>query len=646
MHTAVLNIGNTREILDLTWDYRSRWKLIGIKLGIDAGTLDAIDVDNKSVDGSLVEMINKWLRGDKHWPNPTRSVITSALESLGMSSLTEGSRAPDSASTRLDDVSKQSEMLLSYGSYLKSLYMAQSLSSSFGHDHQWPPPATNRVFRLAMITAKQLVRRGSSIEDELHLRKTVAGEVEQILQKRVPIELKDIFHRRRDKRKKVLIEGAPGCGKSTLSLNICHQWTNHQLFEEFNLVILVRLREPVVQNAKFIADMLPRHDESMGKEVENLMTHSNGNGTLFIFDGWDELSPHALGYKVVLSLLKGTMLHECSIIITSRPTSSANLHCVITSRVEILGFTKSELKQYFVSCLESDQLAETLFQRIQQNPAVLGSCYLPLNASILVHLFKCADHLLPTTQYEIFSLLVCNCIFRHLKKTSDYEISGIRSLENLPPDIKEPFQTICALAYNGVMKDTVSFDLDAGLNTLGLLQGVESFAVCGMSHSYNFLHLSVQELLAARHIANRLEVSQQLLQFRELLGQARFSAVFQFYAAITKLRTPGITDVVMQVVRKCSKECHKIDDRNRLLPLINCLFEAQDSQLCHTVLDQFGSKLNFEDVSLSPSDCLSVGYFLTHARRNYKVNLVNCSIGPEGCRTLFREGNNFHFVYL
>lgn len=645
MHTAVLDIGNIREILDLTWDHRSRWRLIGIKLGIDAGTLDAIDMDNKKVDASLVELINKWLRGDKRWPNPTRSVITSALESLGMSALTEDSQPSTSFSSTLDDACKQPEMLVVYGSYLKSLYTAQSLSSSFGHEYQWPPPATNRVFRLAMITAKQLVRRGSSMEDDVQLRKAVAGEVEQILQKRVPIELKDIFHRR-DKRKKVLIEGAPGCGKSTLSLNICHQWSSHQLFDEFHLVILVRLREPVIQNAKCIADMLPRRDESMGKEIEKLMTDGNGNGALFIFDGWDELSPNVPGYKVVLSLLEGAMLHECSVIITSRPTSSANLHNVITSRVEILGFTKEELKQYFRSCLESDKLAETLLQIIQQNPAVLGCCYLPLNASILVHLFKCADHLLPTTQYEIFSLLVCNCIYRHLKKTSNDGISGIRSLENLPEDIKEPFQKICAIAYKGVMDDMVSFDLDAGLNTLGLLQGVESFALCGMSHSYNFLHLSVQELLAAIHIATQLEASQQVVQFRELLGQARFSAVFQFYAAITKLRAPGISDVVMQVVSKCSKEYHKIDDKNRLLPLINCLFEAQDSQLCQSVLDQLGSKLNLQDVSLSPSDSLSVGYFLTHAKRDYKVNLVNCSIGPEGCRSLFKEGNNFHFVYL
>ena len=498
-----------------------------------------------------------------------------------------------------------------------------------------------------MITAKQLVRRGSSYDDESQVRKTITGKMEDILQHKLPIELKDVFKKTDNKRKRVLIEGAPGCGKSTLSLDICHQWTDGELFQEYKLVILVRLREPVVQGAKTIADMLPRQDEAMGKEIETLITASNGEGILFVIDGWDELSRTVPGYSVIQRLLEGTLLPACSVIITSRPTSSANIHKFVSSRIEVLGFTRNELQQYFISCLENDaKAANTLLERIQENPAVAGSCYLPLNASILVHLFKCADNLLPTTQYEIFSLLICNCIFRHLKRTWQEDISGVTSLDNLPQNIKDPFQRICEIAYRGVMDDKVSFELESGFNTLGLLQGVESFAICGMSHSYNFLHLSIQELLAAIHIATRLEASEQVAQFRELFGQARFSAVFQFYAAKTKLKTAGISDVVVQVVEKCSVECHKIDDKNRLLPLLNCLYEAQDSPLCQSVLDRLGPKLNLQDVSLNPCDCLSVGYFITHAKHNYKVNLVNCSIGAEGCKTLFRKGKTFHLVHL
>ena len=85
-------------------------------------------------------------------------------------------------------------------------------------------------------------------------------------------------------------------------------------------------------------------------------------------------------------------LHESAVIITSRPIASGDLHPVVSSRVEILGFTTKQLKEYLTECLEDDTVTpckavETLLERIQENPAVAGSCYLPLNASILLHFY-------------------------------------------------------------------------------------------------------------------------------------------------------------------------------------------------------------------------------------------------------------------
>ena len=295
---------------------------------------------------------------------------------------------------------------------------------------------------------------------------------------------------------------------------------------------------------------------------------------------------------------------------------------------------------------------------------VAGSCYLPLNASILVHLYKCGGHVLPTTQYGIFTELVCNRILHHLKKTQ-YNIDKIESLDELPPAVDGPFQQLCEIAYKGVMENKVTFDLGSCFNTLGLLQGVESFAACGKSHSYNFLHLSIQELLAAVYIATQLEQSQQVAKFRKLFGQARFSAVFQFYAAKTKFRTPGIDEVVIEAVQKCLQNrrttqlTSKSNDSDPnsgasdfghkpqplLLSLLHCLFEAQNSTLCQSVVKESDLKLNLFGISLSPADCLSVGYFLTHCK-DFEVRLPYCSIGDDECRILFRQGEVYNLQFL
>ena len=48
----------------------------------------------------------------------------------------------------------------------------------------------HRVFRLAMIMAEEVERR--NVRDDF-VRKTITGKVDDILRKKVPVELEDIF---------------------------------------------------------------------------------------------------------------------------------------------------------------------------------------------------------------------------------------------------------------------------------------------------------------------------------------------------------------------------------------------------------------------------------------------------------------------
>ena len=75
-------------MLDQAWDYRAKWRYIGIELGIDKGTLDALNKNNREVEDCLTELISKWLRNTK--PRPTRAAMTKALESQFVA----GSAAP------------------------------------------------------------------------------------------------------------------------------------------------------------------------------------------------------------------------------------------------------------------------------------------------------------------------------------------------------------------------------------------------------------------------------------------------------------------------------------------------------------------------------------------------------------------------
>ena len=551
--------------------------------------------------------------------------------------------------------------LSSYRDYLQSCYRIQVSTSAT----QWPPVSTKKIFKLAMIQ-KEEIQRGR-IDDEF-VKLTITGKIDDILLLKTPVNLTNIFSEIGDRRNFVLIEGAPGSGKSTLALHICQEWAKGKLFQEFEIAILVKLRDPLVREAKTIADILPCIDTAMANKTETVIKSLYGKGVLWVLDGWDELPSDLPRDSIINKLIRPDMsqkgaLHESAVIVTSRPSSSAELHPLVSSRVEVLGFTPHQLQQYFSECLNGDsQAVQTLLERIRENPVVEGSCYLPLNASIVVNCFLSVNHSLPTSNHGIFTSVVQSYLKRYLQEKlgKTTPVGDITSPDSLPSEIRTQTVQMYQLAYYGIEQNKATFtdgDLAAlritkEISNVGLLQTVPSIISDGHLVYYCFLHLSIQELLAAIHIS-LMSPKQQISVFQKLFGNPRFSAVFQFYAGITKLRTSRpilsllprflcpVPATVFDLVRKVVKnEIEKeFEPKILLLSLINCLYEAEDSRLCLFVAYLLNHDLDLGYTTMNPIDCLSVGYFVSvcsNTSNGFTLHLISCSIGDQGCKYLAR----------
>ena len=523
----------------------------------------------------------------------------------------EGSAIESEAVSELQVQQPQSAdvgVLNSYAQYLRGRY---SVRLPTFLTLQWPPPPTKKVFNLAMIV-KETIQR-PSLDEEL-VRLTLRGNVDDIVARKTSVNLENIFEHDRGKQRFVLVEGAPGAGKSTLAWHICQKWECGEQFQEFRVVIFVQLRDPTIQKAKSLVDLLPAENEKMASDIVAQISACRGQGILFVVDSWDELPVQYHRYSIFERLIcypESLNLHLSTLLITSRPIASGKLQPLVSSRIEIVGFTKSELKVYFTNAIGGSNLVQKLQDQLAERPVIEAACYLPLNAAIVAHLFL--DYqTLPNTLHEVFTSLVVSCIMRHLSKLSGKgtwdDLPHIESLDKLPPEVENDFCSICLLAYQGIIKNQVTFssqDLQSTpssqLNTLSLIQGTESFR---RSILYNFLHLQIQELLAAFHIS-KLPPSEQVKTFKDLFGQSRFTAVFEFYSAFTKLATEGIREIVASMVKGLT-----YNSKGVLVSLLRCLYEAQDLSLCGYVASLLGGKLDLSEISLSPVDCLSVGYFL------------------------------------
>ena len=319
----------------------------------------------------------------------------------------------------------------------------------------------------------------------------------------------------------LLIEGAPGGGKSTLALHCCNQWAQYASFmDKFVVVVLVYLRDQAIQNATTLADILPARTLEMSKIVASQIQYCDGNSVLFIFDGWDEFPSHLQNKSLVSTIIRQPhklSLHQSTVLITSRPVSSGNLLQIADQRVEILGFTQHQIHEYIEKALDGNSTQiQKLVQHLEEHPVIEGYCYVPLHVAILVHIFLTMKGALPTTLHELFCDLVLCCIARELE-THESESFISCSLDDLPDELKSKLNNLSLLAYEGVMQDKVvfykldlrKFHLPANLPSLGLIQAVEGLTILSKSLSYNFLHLSVQELLAAYHISH-MDSNEQL----------------------------------------------------------------------------------------------------------------------------------------
>lgn len=75
-----LSVGDLQKVQKCIWDARSKWYNIGLELGIDAGTLDAIAEDStQNPDRCFRAMLTKWLRQDS--PKLTWTALAVALRS-------------------------------------------------------------------------------------------------------------------------------------------------------------------------------------------------------------------------------------------------------------------------------------------------------------------------------------------------------------------------------------------------------------------------------------------------------------------------------------------------------------------------------------------------------------------------------------
>ena len=503
----------------------------------------------------------------------------------------------------------------------------------------WDPLPQCQHVKLAMIKKKGK-RCGS---DNTIAESRVEGDVDKLLTIKVPVDSDRIFDAGifDDERQVILVEGVGGMGKTSLAYQYAKKWAEGKL-STFDAVALVRLRDLNEHDVREVDRILPRllflsSGTSISKEMAQLIVDKQK--ILLILDGWDE-SPASIRKPSFIKDLLRSVSPQTRILITSRPDFSLDLHG-LANRVEILGFTKGDIHNYFENALKSDlpesevkSACDKLKSHFHRYPVIESCCYVPLNAAILAFIYLNHDQTLPITRCELFQELVLCCIVRELEtRKPDRVLEDVSSFDDLPADLKEQLHKLSELAFNGVMQNKIVFTQKklTSLSTLGLLHSVQGFGLIGRKLvTCNFIHLAVQELLAAYYIS-RLEPVEHSKLFETLLNDNLKFPVLQFYSGLTRLTNESVRNLITRF----NYDQYERDSDRCLLAFLNCIFEAQihNQSFYEQLLHTLKSSVDLSHISLSPMDCLSVHYFLssirTLAKGKINLDISDCSIDDQ-----------------
>ena len=483
---------------------------------------------------------------------------------------------------------------------------------------------------------------------------TVTKQVAEIL---TPLE-------RSDGKRFVLIEGAPGIGKTFLLKHIACQWGKKLLLTMFKIVLLVCLRDPNIWHVTSISDLLCLFCEGDSKAKELSTTCSDyllangGTDITFLFDGYDEFPGDLQKSSLIGKILNRKLLPLCGIVVSSRPHASVSLRKLAVVRVDILGFTEQERQHYIEQSFKGNPYQiKQLTQYLNHHPTISNICFAPLNMTILLFLYQLGIPL-PNNSTELHHHFILQTLQRHLVKSGHCLPNTITDLTTLPEPYRKIVKQLAKLSLEALSNNKLVFtseDIKAACpdmvaipgwtNGFGLLQAVQHFSLTGKTMTFNFLHLTIQEYLAANYIITDLRLDEEFRLLCNQFWSDLHANMFFIYVTLTKGQRSSFKKFLSGGDNKIAISSKFLIHQLRCFRLYRCFKEAGDARMCKYIEDAAiftERRINLHWTSLSVTDVECTSLFLTFSSHKQWVflNLSGCSIQDRGIYILHKYLNN------
>uniref|UniRef100_A0A8C9QW33 NACHT domain-containing protein n=1 Tax=Scleropages formosus TaxID=113540 RepID=A0A8C9QW33_SCLFO len=472
----------------------------------------------------------------------------------------------------------------------------------------------------------------------------------------------------------VLTQGIAGIGKTVTVQKFILDWAEGKENQDINFIFPLPFRDlNLLKDKEFSLKQLVHYFLPEVKEFG--ITRLLNSKVLFVFDGLDECrlpldfknnkicsdATKTTSLDVLLTnLMKGNLFPPALIWITSRPAAAIQIPPECVDRVtEIQGFNDLQKEEYFKKRFSDENLAKRIITHVKSSRSLYIMCHIPvfcwISATVLERFFV-EEHSgeIPKTLTEMYThFLIFQTSLKNEKYLKKHAAEPLKSLEL----DKEFVVKLGKLAFNNLEKGSLIFyeedlkEIGIDINEASVYSGIctEVFRQeIGLYEGkvYCFVHLSVQEYLAALHqfLSNtdpdllRKTVDQALksktghldLYLRFLLGLSMEYS----QKLLKRLKSQGTgsffrRDVVHYIHQKISDN----PSAEKTICLLHCLNELNDKSLLKQV--QKYQKRHLSEKDISPAQWSALAFVVMMSTEEMdELDLRNCTLRDVGLQRM------------
>uniref|UniRef100_A0AAQ6IEM5 NACHT domain-containing protein n=1 Tax=Anabas testudineus TaxID=64144 RepID=A0AAQ6IEM5_ANATE len=330
----------------------------------------------------------------------------------------------------------------------------------------------------------------------------------------------------------VMTKGVAGIGKTVLTQKFTLDWAEDKANQDIQFTFPLTFRElNVLKEKKFSLVELVHHFFTETKDVEPYLFSFKMTSefqVVFIFDGLDEcrlpLDFHnnqiltdvteSTSVDVLLTnLIRGNLLPSALLWITTRPAAANQIPPECVDMVtEVRGFTDPQKEEYFRKRFRDEEQARRIISHIKTSRSLHIMCHIPvfcwITATVLEDVLKTREGgELPKTLTEMYIHFL---VIQSKRKNVKYD-GGSETDPHWNKKSREMIESLGKLAFEQLQKGNLIFyesdltDCGIDIRAASVYSGVFTQIFKEDRGLYQdkvfcFVHLSVQEFLAALHV--------------------------------------------------------------------------------------------------------------------------------------------------